>query len=343
LSIKNFLFYILKYLFEKHKLIKQSLATKFMKILVTGGAGFIGSHIVDTLIRDNHEVVIIDNLSTGNKNFINKSAKLYVADITKKEEIEPVFEKEKPEMVIHTAAQVMLRKSIEEPIFDAMTNILGTINILEASRKNNVRKIIYTTTGGARYGEPKYLPVDENHEIVPTSPYGISKHTAEHYIDMYSKLYGIDYLIFGFGNVYGKRDNPKCKRVTSLFSYHIIKGEKPTIFGDGCQTRDFIYVKDLAEFIVDSIDKSPKHKLFNLANGEQISVNQIFSILKEVSGCNFDANHIEGINGEVRDMLLDTKRAREELDWTPKTTFKEGLKETFEWLKENHKMFEEEK
>jgi len=309
-----------------------------MKVLVTGGAGFIGSQIVDKLIEDNHEVIIIDNLSTGQKDFVNKSAKLYIEDIRK--DISYVFEKEKPELVIHTAAQVMLRKSLEEPIFDATTNIIGTINVLEACRKNNVKKIIYTSTGGARYGEPKYLPVDEAHQIKPASPYGISKHTAEHYVEMYNQLYGLDYLIFCFGNVYGPRDNPACKRVTSIFSYKILKNEKPVIFGDGNQTRDFIFVKDIANFIVKSMNKNPKNKLFNLANGEQISVNQIFEILKEISCFKQDAEHIEAVQGEVRDICLDTKRAKEELGWEKKTDFKEGLKQTFEWLKENHTMFE---
>jgi UDP-glucose 4-epimerase len=314
------------------------LIDKIMKILVTGGAGFIGSNIVDVLIENNHEVIIVDNLSTGNKEFINKKAKLYQADI--RENINYIFEKEKPEIVIHTAAQVMLRKSIEEPIFDAHTNIIGTINVLEAARKNNVKKIIYTSTGGARYGEPKYLPVDEKHEIKPTSPYGISKHTAEHYIEMYSKLYGIDYLIFCFGNVYGPRDNPACKRVTSIFSYKIIKNEKPIIFGDGNQTRDFIYVLDIARFIVKSINKNPTSKLFNLANSEQISVNQIFSMLKEISDFKENAEHIEAVQGEVRDIVLDTTLAKQELDWIPETNFKKGLEQTFNWLKENYKMFE---
>ena len=309
-----------------------------MKILVTGGAGFIASHIVDVLIENNHEVTIIDNFSTGNINFLNKKAKLYKADI--REDINYIFETEKPEMVIHTAAQVMLRKSIEEPIFDASTNIIGTINVLEACRKNKVRKIIYTSTGGARYGDPKYLPVDEKHELHPSSPYGISKHTAEHYIEMYSKLYNLDYLIFCFGNVYGPRDNPACKRVTSIFGYKIIKNEKPVIFGDGNQTRDFIYVKDIARFIVKNMDKSPKSRLFNLANGEQVSVNQIFSILKEISGYKEEADHIEAIQGEVRDICLDTKLAQDQLDWKPETDFKQGLKQTFEWLKDNYRMFE---
>jgi UDP-glucose 4-epimerase len=303
-----------------------------MKILVTGGCGFIGSHVVEFLIKKNYDVVVVDNLSTGKKELLNEKAKLFVVDITNKQELEKVFLEEKPEIVLHIAAQVMLRKSIEEPVFDATTNIIGTINVLECC-KNNVKKIIYTSTGGARYGEPKYLPVDEKHVIEPSSPYGISKHTAEHYVKAYSDLYNLDYLIFCFGNVYGVRDDPACKRVTSIFCDQILKGKKPIIFGDGEQTRDFIFVLDLAEFIVDSIEKNPEHKLFNLANGKQVSVNQIFNVLKEISGFEGEAEHIDAIKGEVRDIVLDTTLATTELGWKPKTSMAEGLKQTFEWMK----------
>lgn len=252
-----------------------------------------------------------------------------------KKELEKVFLEEKPEIVLHIAAQVMLRKSIEEPVFDATTNIIGTINVLDCC-KNNVKKIIYTSTGGARYGEPKYLPVDEKHVIEPSSPYGISKHTAEHYVKAYSELYNLDYLIFCFGNVYGVRDDPACKRVTSIFCDQILKNKQPIIFGDGEQTRDFIFVLDLAEFIVDSIEKKPEHKLFNLANGEQISVNQIFNMLKEISGFTGKAEHVDAIKGEVRDIVLDTSLAINELGWKPKTSMKEGLKQTYEWMKNKY-------
>jgi UDP-glucose 4-epimerase len=306
-----------------------------IKVLVTGGAGFIGSHICDMLIKKKYQVIIIDNLSTGKKEYINKEAKFYKADITKNE-INNIFKKEKPDYVVHAAAQVMLRKSIESPTEDAKINIIGTINVLEACKKYNVKKIIYTSTGGARVGEPEYLPVDENHPLKPCSPYGISKHTAEHYVEMYSQLYNIEYLIFCFGNVYGPRDDPKCKRVTSIFSYQIIKKQRPIIFGDGNQTRDFIYVLDLAEFIVDSIEKSPKHKLFHLANSEQISVNEIFNLLKQVSGYKDEAKHIEAIKGEVRDIVLDTKLAKKELGWKPKHSFKVGLENTFKWIKKTY-------
>jgi UDP-glucose 4-epimerase len=264
--------------------------------------------------------------------YLNPKAKFYNADITG--DILPIFQKEKPDIVIHTAAQVMLRKSLEEPIEDARINILGTINVLEACRKTGVKKIIYTATGGARVGNPEYLPVDENHPINPTLPYGISKHTAEHYVKMYGQLYGIDYLIFCFGNVYGPRDDPKTKRLSSILIDKMLRNEEPTIFGDGTQTRDFIYVKDLAEFIVNNLNKSPKHKLFHLANGKQISVNDIVEIIKQLTGFKKEVKHIEAVKGEVKDIVLDTTLAKNELGWKPKHSIYEGLKETIEWFKQ---------
>jgi UDP-glucose 4-epimerase len=308
-----------------------------MKILVTGGCGFIGSHIVDKLVAKGYDVVVVDNLSTGKKKFLNPKALLYVVDITNAQELNSVFEKEKPEIVLHVAAHAVVIESIQDPVFDAKTNIFGTINVLEACRKYGVKKIVYTSTGGARYGNPQYLPMDENHPINPASPYGISKHTAEHYIKAYSEMYGFDYLIFCFGNVYGPRDDPKCKRVTAIFSHKIINAEQPIIYGDGNQTRDFLYVLDLAEFISDSILKNPEHKLFNLANGEQVSVNFIFDELKKISNYPGEAKHIEAIKGEVRDNCLDTKLAQKELGWKVKTPFTQGLKETYEWLRNNQK------
>ncbi|TKJ16996.1 UDP-glucose 4-epimerase [Candidatus Woesearchaeota archaeon B3_Woes] len=302
-----------------------------MKILVTGGAGFIGSHIVDILIKRGEKVIIVDDLSTGKKEYINKQSKFYKADIT--EDINPIFEKEKPEIVIHTAAHVMLRESLKDPMKDAQINVIGTINILEACRKNNVKKIIYTSTGGARVSEPEYLPVDEKHPLNPCSPYGISKHTAEHYIRIYNQLYNLDYIIFCFGNVYGMRDDPSNKRLISVFIEKMIKGKIPTIFWDGTQTRDFIYVIDLVKFIVESINKNPKHKLFNLANGKQVSVNEVFNILKELTNFKEKPNYIEEIKGEVKDIFLDTTLAEKELNWKPEHDLKSGLKETIEWFK----------
>ena len=305
------------------------------KFLVTGGAGFIGSHIVDNLVEKGGEVIVIDDLRTGKKENINLCAKFYETDICNMGELRRIFEFEKPEIVLHLAANPMLRKSLEDPAYDARVNILGSINVLECCRLNGVKKIIYTSTGGARVGEPEYLPVDENHPLNPCSPYGVSKHTAEHYVWMYNKLYGLDYLMFCFGNVYGPRDDPITKRVTAIFASKMLKNEVPQIFGDGDQTRDFIYVKDLAEFIVNSIDKNPEHKLFHLANGKQISVNQIVDILKNEIGFKGEIEHVDAIVGEVRDIVLDISLAEKELGWKPKHSFEEGLKETVEWFR-NH-------
>jgi UDP-glucose 4-epimerase len=304
-----------------------------MKVLVTGGAGFVGSHIVDSLIDKNYEVVVVDNLSSGKREFINPGAVFYKRDITK--EITDIFKKERPDVVIHAAAQVMLRRSIEEPVFDAETNIIGTIRVLEGCRKSGVKRIIYTSTGGARYGEPGYLPVDEKHPISPLAPYGISKHTAEHYIEVYSRLYGIDYLIFCFGNVYGPRDDPRFGRVIAVFSKAILERKKPIIFGDGEQTRDFVYVKDLAGFIAGSINKKHRSRIFNLANGEEVSVNKIFEGLKRISNFKKDSKKVGAIKGEVREIVLDTTLAKTELGWSPKTSLREGLAQTYSYFKQN--------
>jgi UDP-glucose 4-epimerase len=305
------------------------------RVLVTGGAGFIGSHIVDELLKLEYEVSIIDNLSKGKLDYVNKKAKFYQKDIC--ENLEEIFLLEKPDFVIHCAAQVMLRKSLESPLEDAKINILGTINLLESCKKFNVKKFIYCSTGGARVGDPKYLPVDEKHPINPISPYGISKHTAEHYVEMYGKLYNLDYLIFCFGNVYGPRDDPSSKRVTSIFIFNMLNNKEPIVFGDGNQTRDFIYVKDLAKFIAANLEKSPKNKLFHLANGQQISVNKVFSILKFLLSYSQEPIYQTAIKGEVRDIVLDTTLAKKELGWKPRYSLEQGLKETLGWFKETQK------
>ncbi len=305
--------------------------TENKKIIITGGAGFIGSHIVDELIKLNYVVCVIDNLSTGKIGYLNEKARFYKKDI--RDNLDDIFLMEKPDLVIHCAAQVMLRRSLEDPLEDAKINIIGTINLLETCRKFNVKKIIYCSTGGARVGEPEYLPVDEKHSINPISPYGISKHTAEHYIYMYKKLYNLDYLIFCFGNVYGPRDLPTSNRVTSIFIYNMLNNNQPIIFGDGNQTRDFIYVKDLAKFIAENIEKSPVNKLFHLANGEQISVNKIFGILKSLLNYQKDPIYKEAITGEVKDIVLDISLVERELYWKPKYSIEIGLMETVDWFK----------
>jgi UDP-glucose 4-epimerase len=299
-----------------------------MRILVTGGAGFIGSHIVDTL-QASHEVTAFDNLSTGKQERIQCT--LIQGDITNPEDLNKAFEKIKPEIVIHTAAQVMLRESLENPIFDAQQNILGTINVLEACRHHGVKRIIYTSTGGARYGEPERLPVKETDPVNPLAPYGISKHTAEHYVESYDKLYGIDHLILAFGNVYGPRDDPRTKRVMSLFIDALMKHNSPKIFGDGDQTRDFLYVKDIAKTIAANLQNTPQTRLFNLASGESTSVNRIFELVEGELKTGIKPEHVDAVPGEVRDIVLDITKARQELGFIP-TTMEQGIKETVAWF-----------
>ena len=303
-----------------------------MKVLVTGGAGFIGSSLVDQLISRGHEVVVVDNLSAGKMVNVNEKAKFYQRDITDLHLLSQVFELEKPEIVYHLAAQTMLRVSLDDPLHDARTNVIGTISVLEACRKSGVKRIFYTSTGGARVGEPEYLPVDEKHPLRPASPYGISKHSAEHYVEAYGELYGLDYLIFCFGNVYGPRDPPECKRIVPFFMDLIQKSETPKIFGDGTNTRDYIYVMDLVEFMAGCIDKHPESKLFHLANGKEISVNEVFEILRKVTGFQRDAEKVSEIKGEVKKIVLDISLAQKELGWNPVIDLETGLKKTWGWL-----------
>lgn len=305
-----------------------------MKILVTGGAGFIGSILVDRLIGRGYEVVVVDNLSVNDGRFVNRYAKFYASDITDFKVLDRIFRLERPEIVFHLAAQTMLRESITDPFSDANTNIIGTIGVLEACKNNNVRRIIYTSTGGARVGNPDYLPVDEKHPLKPTSPYGISKHSAEHYVETYASLHNInlEHLIFCFGNAYGPRDSPETKRLVPLFMDMIRKNVTPKIFGDGNQTRDFIYVEDLVELMVDSINKTPENKLFHLASGAQTSVNEIYNVLKDVTGFVNDAERVDAVAGEVRDIVLDISLAQRQLGWDPKTGLKSGVKKTWDWV-----------
>ena len=253
-----------------------------MRILVSGGAGFIGSHIVDRLIELKHHVCIVDNLFTGKEDNINNEATFYKCDITEMEKLKIIFKVEKPEVVIHHAAQIDIQTSLKNPALDAKINIIGTINILECCREFGVRKIIYPSSA-AVYGKPKYLPVKENHEVNPISFYGISKHTPEHYIKAYSQLYGIKYIIFRYANVYGERQDPKGEGgVVSIFVDKLLNNETPFIFGNGEQTRDFIYVKDIAEANILALYKGD-NEIMNISSNKATTVNELFMLMREYS------------------------------------------------------------
>lgn len=302
-----------------------------MKILITGGAGFVGSHIVDDLLKNNHDVLVVDNFSTGKKEYVQTNFK--EVDITNHDELEKVFEEFKPEVVVHTAAQVMLRVSLNTPFFDAQQNILGTISVLECCKKHGVKKVIYTATGGACYGEPEVLPVPETAPKQPLSPYGCSKFSAEKYVHAYAKLYEFDYLILRFGNVYGPRDDPATKRAMCVFIDALLNKKPFSIFGDGKQTRDFLYVKDISRIVSENITNFTGRKTYNLASGIGISINKIYELIAAELEISEEAKHTDAIKGEVREIYLDITKAKEELGWKP-TSIEKGVKETVKWFKE---------
>lgn len=307
-----------------------------MKIIVTGGVGFIGSHIVDLLIEKGHGVVVVDNLSTGRKDNLNSKAKFYMMDVNDTKLIE-VFEKEKPEIVCHQAAQINVRTSLVNPINDAYINILGTINLLECCRKTKVRKFVYASSGGARYGEPINLPCKETDSIHPLSPYGISKHSAEHYIELYNKIYGMEYNILAYANVYGPRQDPWGEAgVISIFINNILSGKECKIFGDGKQTRDYIFVKDIAKANLLAIEKITKTKNFNIGTGKETSVNDLFEKISKIIGKG-KAAHTDKIPGEVLRIALDCNLAKNELGYQSSTEIDEGLKLTVDGYEENTK------
>ncbi|MBA2852739.1 UDP-glucose 4-epimerase [Methanococcus maripaludis] len=291
-----------------------------MKILATGGAGFIGSHIVDILIENGHDVSILDNLSTGNEKNLNSKAKFIKGDILDKNLDLTGFE-----CVIHEAAQINVRTSVEDPVFDANINVLGTINILEKIKEYGVKKIIFSSSGGAVYGEPEYLPVGEKHSVKPLSPYGLSKFCAEEYIKLYNRLYGIEYCILRYSNVYGKRQDPLGEAgVISIFIDKMKKGETPIIYGDGNQTRDFVNVKDVAKANLMALDW--KNDIVNIGSGKETSVNELFKIISSETGFNKDPIYENERDGEVYRIYIDYSKAKR-LGWIPEVELENGIKE----------------
>ncbi|ADC68721.1 NAD-dependent epimerase/dehydratase [Methanocaldococcus sp. FS406-22] len=298
-------------------------------ILVTGGAGFIGSHIVDKLIENNYDVIILDNLTTGSKNNINPKAEFVNADI-RDEDLDEKINFKDVEVVIHQAAQINVRNSVENPIYDGDINVLGTINILEMIRKYDINKIIFASSVGV-YGEPNYLPVDENHTINPLSPYGLSKYVGEEYIKLYNRLYGIEYAILRYSNVYGERQDPKGEAgVISIFIDKMLKNENPIIFGDGNQTRDFVYVGDVAKANIMALNW--KNEIVNIGTGKETSVNELFNIIKDEIGFKGNAIYDKPREGEIYRIYLNIKKAKS-LDWRPEVDLKEGIKRVVNWMK----------
>ena len=300
-----------------------------MNILVTGGAGFIGSNIIDALIDLGHKVFVVDNLSAGKKENINPNAVFYEVDITDKKMFESVFKEVHPEVVFHTAAQIDVRKSVENPQFDGEVNIIGSINVFELSVKYGVKRIVFSSTGGALYGEPKVLPAKENSPIEPLSPYGVSKYCAEHYLNYFKKLYGIERVILRYANVYGPRQDPLGEAgVVAIFTGKILNNEKPVIFGDGNQTRDYIFVEDVVRANVLAIDG--KEGIYNIGTGIETSVNDLVKMFSKILNKHIEPVYAPPRKGEVQRIALDASKAKKKLSFVPEISLEEGLKNTIE-------------
>lgn len=301
-----------------------------MRILVTGGAGFIGSHVVDALVEEGHEVAVVDDLSMGRQEQVHPSARFYRVDVRHREAVEEVFRAERPELVNHHAAQGNLRRSMTEPSFDASVNIVGSLILLELCLAYGVRKFIYISSGGAVYGEPQRLPVDELHPIRPLSAYGLSKYTVEQYLDLFRDGSGLDYTILRYANVYGPRQDPAGEAgVVAIFSRQMLAGQRPTIFGDGTKTRDYVHVDDIVRAnLVAMVEEGTAGRVYNLGVGREVSDRQIFELVRSAVGAGLEPILGTKRRGEIDRICLDASRAKAELGWEPTTPLEGGIAST---------------
>ncbi|MCD6550831.1 SDR family oxidoreductase [Thermotoga sp.] len=305
-----------------------------MNVLVTGGAGFIGSHVVDRLIEKGYGVIVIDNLSSGKVENLNRNALFYEQSIEDEEMMERIFSLHRPEYVFHLAAQASVSVSVREPARDAKTNILGSLVLLEKSIKHGVKKFIFSSTGGAIYGENvRIFPTPETEIPHPISPYGIAKYSVEMYLDFFAKEYGLKYTVLRYANVYGPRQDPHGEAgVVAIFTERMLKGEEVHIFGDGEYVRDYVYVDDVAESNLLAMERGD-NDVFNIGTGKGITVNELFRMLKEITGYDREPVYKPPRKGDVRKSILDWTKAKEKLGWEPKIPLEEGLRLTVEYFR----------
>jgi UDP-glucose 4-epimerase len=302
-----------------------------VNILVTGGAGFIGSHIVNTYIEAGHCVTVVDNLSSGRLQFLNPKAKFYEIDILNPK-ITDVIKSEKINAINHHAAQISVSESLINPLIDANSNIMGTLQLLQCAVSLDIGKFVFASTGGAIYGEQIYFPANEDHPCQPLSPYGISKLSAENYLKFYKEQFGLSTTVLRYSNVFGPNQNPQGEAgVVAIFCERLIKDQKPVICGDGEQTRDFISVRDIAQANLIALDHSCTGT-FNVATGNETSVNSLTECLLRVSGKKISAVHSSARQGDQSRSVIDYKKFYDGFGWQPKVSLEQGLVETYSFF-----------
>ncbi|MBE0480244.1 MAG: GDP-mannose 4,6-dehydratase [Dehalococcoidia bacterium] len=300
-----------------------------MKVLVTGGAGFIGSHIVDALLETGSDVIVVDDMSTGFERNVNREVRLYRTNICDPE-LSAIFERERPDMVCHQAAQTVVTRSIDDPLFDAEVNVLGSLNVLRNCKRAGVRRIVYASSC-AVYGDVKYLPVDEDHPIIPMSPYGVSKHTVEHYLHLYSLVHNLSFMALRYANVYGPRQNERAEAgVVAIFAGKMLSGQRPTIYGTGTKTRDYVYVQDVVTANLLAL-KSSETGICNIGTGTQTTDQMVFDTMSRLSGYAGPVEYAPERPGEIRRMYLDCARAKRQLNWSPEISLQEGIMRAMEF------------
>lgn len=305
-----------------------------MKIVVTGGAGFIASHVADAYVELGHEVAVIDDLSRGSRANVNLRARFYECDVRDRKKIDEILATETPEVINHHAAQMDVRRGVREPIFDAQVNILGSINLIEAAVAHGVKRFIYAGTAGAGYGEPRKMPVPEEYPINPITPYGISKHTVEHYLFTFHVLYGLEFVAVRYGNVYGPRQSSQGEAgVFAIFSEQMLAGTQSVIYGDGTKIRDYVYVSDVARANVAALDRGTC-EIFNISSGVPTTDIEVFEIVRRLLGKKVEPHYIARRPGEIDRICLDVSKASQLLGWEPEMSLMDGARLTVAYFEE---------
>jgi UDP-glucose 4-epimerase len=308
-----------------------------MTILVTGGAGFIGSHVADALLDEGHEVHVLDDLSTGRRWKVPEAAPLFEHDI-RSDGAAALLAEHQYDCLVHHAAQMNVRKSVEDPSFDADVNIRGLLNLMETGLDHGLQKVIFASTGGAIYGEPEYTPQDEDHPLRPLSPYGVAKLASEKYLHYYQTQYDLDAVSLRYANIYGPRQNPHGEAgVVAIFTKEMLGGGQPVINGPGEQTRDYVYVGDVvrANLAALAYDGSG---VFNVGTGRETSVNELFRLLRAETGADVEETHGPAKPGEQQRSVLGYENAERDLGWTPQVPIEDGLARTVDWFRTRHEL-----